>query len=293
MNKYSIILILAIIGTLFALGILVSWWVALSVFLAIFGTLGYIERIFNIKWSRKWSILFLSLFILFSAGNIIKSKISEDVATNAKDQIADLTKEKNELRKEVKQAKDDATIAKGQVEKERLARIQLEKESRRVRSFEIDFDIQFTSNWSGTPPRSPRVMVLGQSTIAKIDIALKAGNVRPLDLYMDKEPSFGPRENGWVHTTFRVKAQPGSWIMGSDARELAEVRKLIFRPYGVNPQDSRDGNFTIGVKSRVFVNGRQVALIESKPEKEDLSQLLLQDKGFDMFFVGHWIIQLE
>lgn len=293
MKKYSIILTIVIICALFALGIFVSWWVAFSIGLVILGTLGHVERIFNIKWSRKWSILFLLLFILFSAGNIIRSKHSEDAATTYKGQIADLTKKEDELRKELKQAKDDATIAKGQVEKERLARIQLEKASQRVRSFEIDFDIQFTSDWSGTPPRSPRVMVLGQSPVAKIDIALKAGDVRTLELHMDKEPSFGPSENGWVHTTFRVKAEPGSWIVGSDARELAEVRKLVFLAYGVRLQDSRDGNFTIGAKSRVFVNGRQAALIEFRPQKAALSRLSLGDKNPEMFFDGHWVIQLE
>lgn len=48
----------------------------------------------------------------------------------------------------------------------------LQEESKRVRSFEIDFDIQFTSNWNHAPPQSPRVMVLGKSPVAKIDIAL-------------------------------------------------------------------------------------------------------------------------
>ncbi len=129
MKKYSIIVTFVIIGgALFAIGILVSWWVPISIVLVILGALGHVERIFNIKWSRKWSILFLSLFILFSAGNIIKSKTSEDVATKAKGQIAGLTKDKDELREEVKQAKDDVTIAKGQVEKERIARMELEKQ---------------------------------------------------------------------------------------------------------------------------------------------------------------------
>ena len=82
-----IILIIVIICALFALGIFVSWWLALSIGLIILGTLGYVESIFNIKWPRKWSLLFLFLFILLSAGNIIRSNHSEDVATEAKKQV--------------------------------------------------------------------------------------------------------------------------------------------------------------------------------------------------------------
>jgi hypothetical protein len=168
----------------------------------------------------------------------------------------------------------------------------LKEASQRVRSFEVNFDIQFTSNWSGASPQSPRVMVFGQSPV-KIDIALKAGNVRTLELYMDKEPSFGPSEEGWVHTTFRVKAEPGSWIVGSDTRKLTEIRKLVFQCYGVRLQDSRDGIFTIGTNSRIFVNGRQAALIEFGPQKAVLSQLPLGDKNPEMSFDGHWVIQPE
>lgn len=169
----------------------------------------------------------------------------------------------------------------------------LKESSQRVRSFEIDFEIKFTSNWSGAPPQSPRVMVLGQSSVAKIDIALKAGSVRTLELYMDKEPSFGPREDDWVHTTYRVKAEPGSWIVGSDTRELAEIRNLVYPAYGVRLQDSRNGSFTIGGKSRVFVNGRQAALIELAPQLEFLSQLPPGVNNYDISTNGHWVIQPE
>lgn len=110
---------------------------------------------------------------------------------------------------------------------------------------------------------------------------------------MDKESSFGPSEESWVHATFRAKAEPGSWIVGSDARELAEIRKVVFLAYGVRLQDSRDGSFTIGAKSRVFINGRQGALIEFKPKKADFSQLPLGDKMPKMSFNGRWVIQPE
>jgi len=84
-----IILIIGIICALFALalGIFVRWWLALSSGLIILGILGYFERIFNFKWPRKLCLLFLFLFILFSVGNIIISKHSEDVATEAKKQL--------------------------------------------------------------------------------------------------------------------------------------------------------------------------------------------------------------
>jgi hypothetical protein len=166
----------------------------------------------------------------------------------------------------------------------------LAQASRSVRSFEIDFDVQFTSDWTGSPPASPRVMVMGQSPVARIELALKSDEVRTLDLYMDREPSFAPSDDGWVHTIFRVKAVPGSWIVASDVDELDEIRKLTFSAYGVRLQDSRDGLFTIGAKSRVFVNGRQVAQIEFKPQRAALSQLRLGDKNPEMSFNGNWAI---
>jgi len=167
---------------------------------------------------------------------------------------------------------------------------ELEEVSNRVQSFVIDFDIQFTSNWKDAPPKSPRIIVLGDSPVSKIDIALKEGEIRTLDLYIDRDPSFGPSSDGWVHTYFRVKAEPGSWIVGIDARELVEIRKLLFLAYGVRLQDSHDGIFDIGAKSRVFINGIETALLEFNPQKALLTQLPLGDKSPEMSFIGHWVI---
>jgi hypothetical protein len=169
----------------------------------------------------------------------------------------------------------------------------LEETSHRVRSFEINLDIQFKSTWKSNPPQSPCVWLLDSSPVAKADLALRVGYVQTVELYMDKEPSFGPSDDGWVHTTFRVRADPGSWIIGSDARDLTEIRKLTFVAYGVRLQDSRDGSFTIGAKSRVFINGRQAALIEIKPEKAALNQLPLGDRNPKMSFNGYWELQTE
>jgi hypothetical protein len=108
MKRYSIIPIIVGICVTFALGIFVSWWLAVPIGLFILGALGHVERIFNIKWSRKWSIFVLFLFILFSVGNIVKSKHSER-------EIADLIKSEGDLRKELKQANNAATIFKGQI----------------------------------------------------------------------------------------------------------------------------------------------------------------------------------
>jgi hypothetical protein len=169
----------------------------------------------------------------------------------------------------------------------------LEESSHRVRSFEVDFDIQFTADWEGVPPAAPRVIVMGQSPVAKVEIAQTAGSVRSLELHMDKEPSFGPYEDGWVHTTFRVRAEPGSWIVGSDARKIVEIRRLEFLAYGVRLQDSRDGTFTIGATARVFLNGLRVALLEFSPKNAELHRLPLGDKNPQMVFNGHWVIQQQ
>jgi hypothetical protein len=167
----------------------------------------------------------------------------------------------------------------------------LEESSHKIRSFEISFDIQFTSEWKAAPPKSPRVMVMGNLPVAKVDIAQKTGSIRSLDLYMDKEPSFGPNKNGWVHTTYRVKAEPGSWLIASDAREQIEIRKLTFVAYGVRLQDSKDGVFTIGSRASVFINGRQATLLEFSPQSANLSKLPLGNNNPEMSFNGHWTLK--
>lgn len=114
MKRHSIILIIAT-GALFVLCLFVPWWLAFPIGLIILGTLAYVERIFEIKWSRKLVILFFILFVIFSTGSIIKSKRSEDANVRTKQEVADLSKEREDLRKELKQAKDDTETAKGQI----------------------------------------------------------------------------------------------------------------------------------------------------------------------------------
>lgn len=169
----------------------------------------------------------------------------------------------------------------------------LERATNRVQSFEIDFDIQFISNWKAGPPQALRVMVMGDLPVSKIDIALENADVKTLDLYMEREPSFGPSSDGWIHTYFRVKAAPGAWIVGVDARKLVEIRKLHYVAYGVRLKDSIDGIFDIGSKGRVYINGVEAASLEFTPHKVSLSQLSLGDRNPEMSFNGHYDIYKE
>jgi hypothetical protein len=93
-----IIPIIVIIFVLFAIGIFVSWWLTFSIVLTILGTLGYLERIFKIKLSRKWIVSLLAIFLLFSGAynvtNFIKSKHSES-------QIEDLTKKEGNAKSQI------------------------------------------------------------------------------------------------------------------------------------------------------------------------------------------------
>jgi preprotein translocase subunit Sss1 len=132
MKKYLVILSIVMICALFALGVIVWWWL-FSIGLAILGTLGYFDRIFHIKWSRKWSFFLLAIFLLFSVAyiiaNIIKSADSEtqiaDLSKDlkqeknhnrlAKEEIANLIEKERDLRQKLKQAEDAATEAKGQI----------------------------------------------------------------------------------------------------------------------------------------------------------------------------------
>ena len=155
-------LIIVIICALLAVGIFVSWWLAFSIGLAILGILGHVERIYNIKWSRKWSIILLILFVLLSGANIIKSKLSEK-------QIADLSDKEGELSKELKQAKKDRAIVEGQIsdliDKDRNlgdeleqakkeirgkdARIlELERQTKVIRSIDGNIECFFSGKWA-------------------------------------------------------------------------------------------------------------------------------------------------
>ena len=85
----KIILAIVIICALSSLGVFASWWLAFSIGLTILGTLGYLERAFNIKWSNRWSFSLLILFVLFSAAYIITSSIK---SKHSERQITDLSK---------------------------------------------------------------------------------------------------------------------------------------------------------------------------------------------------------
>jgi hypothetical protein len=115
MKRHSIILIIAIVSALLALCVFVPWWLAFPLGLLILGTLAYVERIFEIKWPKKLIILFFLLFIIFSSGNIIKSKRSEDANEITKQEISTLSKEKEDLRKDLKQAKENTEASKEQI----------------------------------------------------------------------------------------------------------------------------------------------------------------------------------
>ncbi len=115
-------LIIIVLSVLLAVTIFAKWWLAVSVGLLILGALPYVERILNVKWSKKWSILFFALFIFFSGWNIIRScqtegtidTLKKETKTQEK-QIANLTEENEGRRKEVEQAKNDAAAAKAEL----------------------------------------------------------------------------------------------------------------------------------------------------------------------------------
>jgi energy-coupling factor transporter transmembrane protein EcfT len=123
-----IILITVIICALLAVGIFVSWWLAFSIGLVILGTLGHVERIFKIKWSKKWTIFLLILFLLLSGAYITTSFTR---SRHSEGQIVSLSKKESGLRKDLKQAENDLAVAKEHVasliEKERELRQKLQE----------------------------------------------------------------------------------------------------------------------------------------------------------------------
>lgn len=169
----------------------------------------------------------------------------------------------------------------------------LELAVHRIQSFVVDIDVQFTADWIEKAPRSPRVMVMGPSHVAEIDLALRSGEIRTLKLFMDKEPSFGPAEDEQVHSTFRVRAEPGSWPITADSRDLREVKRLAFVAYGVRVADSKDGMFTIGANARVLINGTEAAVLTQSAKPVPLKTLPLGDKSPEMSFNGSYPIRVS
>jgi hypothetical protein len=168
----------------------------------------------------------------------------------------------------------------------------LEVATHRIQSFAVDIDVQFTADWKEKAPQSPRVMVMGPSHVAEIDLALDSGDVRSVKLFMDKEPSFGPTEDGQVHTTFRLRAEPGSWPIASDSRSLREVKRLAFIAYGVRLADSKEGVFTIGGNARLLINGTEAAVMNQPAKLIDLKRLSLGEKSPEMSFNGTYPIRV-
>jgi uncharacterized membrane protein len=100
MKKCLIIVIVFVFCGLFAVSFIFSWRLALSIGLIILGSLGFLEKIFKIKWGMSLTILFLVLFVALSVVQAIYSHYKERQAS-------------------------DLSL---QVEKERFARIQLERQ---------------------------------------------------------------------------------------------------------------------------------------------------------------------
>ncbi len=114
----SVILALAVC-TVIASGLLVSWWVALAVGLLFLGSVGYVEKIFNVEVPKKPRILFLVIFVFLSLGSLIysqyKEKVGEKASRASKGQIADLTKKESDLRHKIQQNEGDLESAKRQI----------------------------------------------------------------------------------------------------------------------------------------------------------------------------------
>lgn len=117
--KRIIALIIVIVCALLAVGIFVSWWLAFSIGLTILGTLGHVERIFKIKWSKKWTIFLFVLFLLLSVAyittNFTRSKQAENDLGVAKKQVASVIEKERELRQKLQQAEEVAATAKEQL----------------------------------------------------------------------------------------------------------------------------------------------------------------------------------
>jgi hypothetical protein len=59
-----------------------NWKLILLVGFIILGVLGYIEKIFNLHWPRKWLIVLLLIFLVISIGHI-KLSVGSDNQINS------------------------------------------------------------------------------------------------------------------------------------------------------------------------------------------------------------------
>ncbi|MBI2486217.1 MAG: hypothetical protein HYW01_04510 [Deltaproteobacteria bacterium] len=73
-----------------------NWKYIFLIGIIILGALGYIEKILNLHWSRKWLLVLLILFIIISVGQI---KLSLDTDSKINSLQADFDESKTELSK--------------------------------------------------------------------------------------------------------------------------------------------------------------------------------------------------
>ena len=126
MKSHLKILIVLTICALIVVSLLFSWWISFVVGLLILGTIGYVEKIFNIEIPNKIRILLLCLFIFLSVGNLIYSNFKErslnwklqqtkEVGEFSKGQITDLAEKERDLRQQLQKAENSTTLAKAQI----------------------------------------------------------------------------------------------------------------------------------------------------------------------------------
>jgi len=87
--------------------------------LVLLGAVGFVEKIFSVEFSKNLRILFITIFISFSVGNLFYSHYKENSVNlklqTGKEQIADLTKKEADLRQKLHQTEGDLGSAKGQI----------------------------------------------------------------------------------------------------------------------------------------------------------------------------------
>lgn len=257
-----IIPIIVIIFVLFAIGIFVSWWLTFSIGLTILGTLGYFERIFKIKFSRKWIVSLLVIFLLFSGAynvtNFIKSKHSES-------QIEDLTKKEGNAKRQI--ADLAGKVAKSQEEiKARDARIlDLERQTKVIRSIEGSIECVFSANWvEGKHPGGKTPLAWNRTQIY-VYVFEKTANDSGAILFFLENIKNIQLPNGDLSVNLGIRAKPGTGPFG---QELEVLRKfghlLVYVPF-IHPGDTLGNKIKLReLKATFLLNGdRKAELIES------------------------------
>ncbi len=169
---------------------------------------------------------------------------------------------------------------KEQRERQQELRKQLDEAEHRIRSLDMELNVDFSAKWKDGIPPDPNHWLIksGDAKTATLQLVVRGGSVIPVNFYQINGLTFRLIDADIVRMTFRTNASPGSDVYTLLPDQIEAIRNLDF--LGFIYRSAVDGTAVTmrHVRTDFFVNGRlsfvancnPTGSIDLKPESEGM-----------------------